>query len=306
MPVAPSGLWVERLTLTNFRNYATAVVETDAGPQVIAGANGSGKTNLLEAVSLLAPGQGLRRAPFRDLARTGAGGDGSLAVSARAHALAGPVDIGTGLGGRGGRGRAQRQARAHRRQTQSGSGVLADYLEMVWVTPAMDGLFTGPASERRRFLDRLILCFDPGYRTIAGRFERAMQPQPAARGWRARQRALSGFELVMAETGVAVAAARVEAVAAMAAIVDERRTRNPNSAFPWASFRLEGRLKTICNASRRSRSRMPMRERCATCVSATAQPGARSTVRTAPICSSSMGRRHLRRGSARRANRRRC
>src|SRR6185437_6797237 len=133
-----SGLWVERLALTNFRSYATAVVETDAGPQVIAGANGSGKTNFLEALSLLAPGQGLRRAPFSDLARTGAGGDGSFAVSARAHALAGPADIGTGLAA--GAGAGERSGRLVRiaGTTQSGSGVLADYLEIVWVTPAMD------------------------------------------------------------------------------------------------------------------------------------------------------------------------
>ena len=244
MPVASSGLWVERLTLTNFRSYATAVVETDAGPQVIAGANGSGKTNLLEALSLLAPGQGLRRAPFSDLARTGAGGDGSFAVSARAHALAGPADIGTGLAA--GSGAGERSGRLVRIDgtTQSGSGVLADYLEIVWVTPAMDGLFTGPASERRRFLDRLILCFDPAYRTIASRFERAMTSRNRLLADGVRDNAqLSGFERVMAETGVAVAAARLEAVAAMGGIVDKRRTRNPNSAFPWSLFRLEGRIE---------------------------------------------------------------
>ena len=244
MPVASSGLWVERLTLTNFRSYATAVVETDAGPQVIAGANGSGKTNLLEALSLLAPGQGLRRAPFSDLARTGAGGDGSFAVSARAHALAGPADIGTGLAA--GAGAGERSGRLVRIDgtTQSGSGVLADYLEIVWVTPAMDGLFTGPASERRRFLDRLILCFDPAYRTIASRFERAMTSRNRLLADGVRDNAqLSGFERVMAETGIAVAAARLEAVAAMGGIVDKRRTRNPNSAFPWSSFRLEGRIE---------------------------------------------------------------
>ncbi len=128
--------------------------------------------------------------------------------------------------------------------TQSGSGVLADYLEIVWVTPAMDGLFTGPASERRRFLDRLILCFDPAYRTIAGRFERAMTSRNRLLADGVRDNAqLSGFERVMAETGIAVAAARLDAVAAMAAIVDKRRMRDPNSAFPWSSFRLEGRIE---------------------------------------------------------------
>ena len=252
-----NGLWVERLALTNFRSYATANVTTDAGPQVIVGANGSGKTNLLEALSLLSPGQGLRRVPFSDLAR--AGGDGSFAVSARAHTLAGPADIGTGLfptpnaspqeGGQflrsSQRGTPERGRIVRIDSTaQSGSGVLADYLEIVWVTPSMDGLFTGPGSERRRFLDRLILCFDHGYRTIAGRFERAMTSRNRLLSDGVRDDAqLSGFERVMAETGVAVAAARLEAVAAMAAIVDKRRERDPDSAFPWSSFRLEGSIE---------------------------------------------------------------
>jgi DNA replication and repair protein RecF len=244
MPVASSGLWVERLALTNFRSYASATIETDAGPQVIAGPNGSGKTNLLEALSLLAPGQGLRRVPFGDLARSG--GDGSFAVSARAHTLAGPADLGTGLApGAGGQG--ERVGRLVRIDggARSGSGALADYLEIVWVTPAMDGLFTGPGSERRRFLDRLILCFDPAYRKIAGRFERAMTSRNRLLADGVRDDAqLSGFERVMAEAGVAVAAARLEAVAAMAAIVEKRRTRDPNSAFPWSSFRIEGGIES--------------------------------------------------------------
>ena len=256
MASIPNSLWVERLALTNFRSYAAASIATDAGPQVIVGANGSGKTNLLEALSLLSPGQGLRRVPFSDLAR--AGGDGSFAVSVRAHTLAGPADIGTGLpptpnpspqGGGGFSKSSERSERSGRivridGTAQSGSGVLADYLEIVWVTPSMDGLFTGPGSERRRFLDRLILCFDHGYRTIAGRFERAMTSRNRLLSDGVRDDAqLSGFERVMAETGVAVAAARLEAVAAMAAIVDKRRERDPNSAFPWSSFRLEGSIE---------------------------------------------------------------
>lgn len=238
-----NALWVERLQLTNFRSYAAASVTTDAGPQVIVGANGSGKTNLLEALSLLSPGQGLRRVPFVDLAR--AAGDGGFAVAARAHTLAGAADLGTGLMP-GATARGERTGRIVRIDgvAQSGSGVLADYLEIVWVTPAMDGLFTGAASERRRFLDRLILCFDHGYRTIAGRFERAMTSRNRLLADGVRDNAqLSGFEQVMAETGIAVAAARLEAVAAMRAIVEKRRARDPNSAFPWSAFRLEGAIE---------------------------------------------------------------
>lgn len=236
------GLWVERLTLTNFRSYASATVETGREPQVIAGANGAGKTNLLEAISLLAPGLGLRRAPFAELAR--AGGDGGFSVASRVHTLSGPADIGTGISAHGNG--SERNGRIVRIDgaAQTGSGVLADYLEIVWVTPAMDGLFTGPASERRRFLDRLILCFDPAYRTIAGRFERAMTSRNRLLSDGVRDDALlTGFERVMAETGVAVAAARLEAVSAMASVVARRQARDPHSAFPWSEFKLEGRLE---------------------------------------------------------------
>lgn len=238
---AEYALWVERLSLTNFRSYTQVTLEAEARPQVIAGANGAGKTNLLEALSLLSPGQGLRRVPFAELCR--AGGDGGFAVAARVHTLNGPADLGTGLlaGSNGSeRGRIVRIDGV----AQSGSGVLADYLEIVWVTPAMDGLFTGAASERRRFLDRLILCFDPGYRTIAGRFERAMTSRNRLLADGVRDDAqLTSFERVMAETGIAVAAARLEAVSAMAAVIGRRNARDAQSAFPWSTLSLEGRIE---------------------------------------------------------------
>jgi len=234
-------LWVERLTLTNFRNYAHAAVEAGPEPQVLIGANGAGKTNLLEAVSLLAPGQGMRRAAYPDLAR--GGGNSGWSVAARTHTHIGPVDIGTGLLGADDAERSGRIVRINGEPAQ-GSGVLADYVEVVWVTPAMDGLFTGPGSERRRFLDRLILCFDPQYRTGASRFERAMQQRNRllADGIRDNAR-FEGLELLMAETGVAVAAARAEAVAALAAIMAERTERDPHSPFPAALLALEGALE---------------------------------------------------------------
>lgn len=276
------ALWVERLSLTNFRNYANLTLEATPQPQVIAGANGSGKTNLLEALSLLAPGQGLRRAPFNEIPR--AAGDGGFAVAAHVHTLNGPADIGTGLkprtdivgstgvtsgtgvesdddagpgendgegdarrGGSGARGARNGPAARIVRidgAPQAGSGVLADYLEIVWLTPAMDGLFTGPGSERRRFLDRLILCFDPAYRTLAGRFERAMTARNRLLADGVRDHAqLTGFEMVMAQNGIAVAAARLEAVAAMARIIEARRIRDPNSAFPWGRLALEGSME---------------------------------------------------------------
>jgi len=240
-PSAEAMHWVERLTLTNFRNYAHLALEAGPEPQVLIGANGSGKTNLLEAVSMLAPGQGLRRATYPELAR--AAGDGSWAVAARLHAPSGPADIGTGLAAEE---TGERQGRIVRINgaPAGGSGALAEYVELAWVTPALDSLFTGPASERRRFLDRLILCFDAGYRTRVGHFERAMQQRNRLLADGVREPArFEGLELVMAETGTAIAAARAEAVAGLASIAGERRARDPGSPFPAAGLAIEGTLE---------------------------------------------------------------
>lgn len=238
------GLWVERLALTNFRNYTSIALDASPQPVVLLGANGAGKTNILEAVSLLAAGQGLRRAVYSDLAR--GTGDGSWAVAAKVHGLDGPVDIGTGFMASDTQTTRAPTSRILRLngQTQTGTGILADIIEMVWLIPAMDGLFMGPASERRRFLDRLILCFDPAYRTIAGRFERAMQSRNRllADGVRNATQ-FAGLERIMAEAGVAVAAARAEAATAMAEIIAARRTRDPQSPFPWATIAIDGALE---------------------------------------------------------------
>lgn len=243
MADAAPRLWVERLTLTNFRNYAGVSLELGPEPVVLAGPNGSGKTNLLEAVSLLAPGQGLRRAAYADLARVP--GDGGWSIAAKVHTDLGAIDIGTGIAA----GAAASQAASGRivridGVTKAGSGVLADYVEVAWLTPSMDGLFTGPGSERRRFLDRLILCFDAEHGRRAARFERAMQQRNRLLSDEIRDNArFQGLEDVMAETGVAMAAARLEASVALQAISERRRARDLDSAFPWAKIAVEGTLE---------------------------------------------------------------
>lgn len=244
---APAQLWVERLVLTNFRNHSAATINVGPQPVVLAGANGSGKTNILEAVSLLSPGQGLRRAAFMDLAR--AGGDGSWTVSARVHTAHGAIDVGTGQVTSPDT--TERSGRIVRINGQSStSGALADYVEMVWLTPASDGLFTGPGSDRRRFLDRLILCFDPAHAKLSSRFERAMQQRNRllSDGTREGSR-YEGLEVVMAETGTAIAAARNEAIAALKLVIEERRARDPNSPFPWSQIALQGMLENALENS---------------------------------------------------------
>jgi DNA replication and repair protein RecF len=231
---------VRQLRLTNFRNYRDLTLRIGPEPVVLTGPNGSGKTNLLEAVSLLAAGQGLRRAAFPDLARAGAA---DWAVAATVETPSGPVDIGTGLRGDGG-GRSGRIVRINGAD-QTGSGSLAGLVDVFWLTPAMDGLFTGPASERRRFLDQLIPSFDPGYRPQLSQFERAMQQRNRLLADDVREPAqFAGLEQIMAESGVAIAAARAAAVAELRAAIDARREASIGSAFPWATLALAGTLET--------------------------------------------------------------
>jgi DNA replication and repair protein RecF len=232
-------VWVERLQLANFRNYAHLTLDVDPRPVVVTGANGSGKTNLLEALSLLAPGQGLRRTPYAELARTGTSG---WAVAARVNVPAGTIDVGTGLANAAG-GRAGRTVRING-ATGTAASALADVGEVLWLTPSMDGLFTGPGSERRRFLDRLIASFDPTYRALVARFERAMGQRNRLLADDVREGVrFEGFERLMADAAVAIAAARRGAVAELAAAIHRRRDGALSTAFPWAELRLIGTLE---------------------------------------------------------------
>jgi DNA replication and repair protein RecF len=234
-------MWISRLALSDFRNHASLTLKLDERPVVLAGPNGAGKTNVLEAVSLLAAGQGLRRAPYPELARRNGGG--GWAVAGTLQTADGPVDIGTGVAPEGGSERAGRIVRING-EPQAGSGVLASHVEMVWLVPAMDGLFTGGASERRRFLDRLVLCFDPAHAQRSGQFERAMRQRNRLLADDVRDGSqFAGLEAVMAETGTAIAAARVEALAGLSSEIEKRRHRDPGSPFPWATLALEGILE---------------------------------------------------------------
>ncbi len=240
-PHAPDNrVWVERLRLTNFRNYAELTLKVGPAPVVLTGPNGAGKTNLLEAVSLLSAGQGLRRAPYAELARLGSA---EWAVAGTLRTPLGAITLGTGFDNRDAAGRSGRIVRIDG-EGRSGSGALSGEIDVVWLTPAMDGLFTGPAGERRRFLDRLIPSFDPGYRPRLGQFERAMQHRNRLLAEGARDNArFAGLERVMAETGVAIAAARAAAVADLAATIAIRREAATASPFPWADLAIAGSLE---------------------------------------------------------------
>jgi DNA replication and repair protein RecF len=237
---AETQLFVRSLKLTDFRNYARAELKLDARPVVLIGDNGSGKTNLLEAVSLLGPGQGLRGRPYNELCRKD--GAGGFAIAARVVSRQDEVEIGTGLpfGTREeSTGRTVRIA-----GKDESAGALGEHVQLVWLIPAMDGLFTGPASERRRFLDRLVLAVDPKMRRPIGRYDRAMRQRNRLFQLREGSRALfEGLEEQMAEAGTAIAAARVDALARLATLIETMRAARGEGPFPFAVIALEGRLE---------------------------------------------------------------
>lgn len=234
-------IFVGELKLTDFRNYASARIELDERPVVLVGDNGSGKTNLLEAVSLLTSGHGLRARPYAELCRKeGAGG---FAIAARVTSRHGEVEIGTGIpfGTREEvTGRSVRVAGKN-----ESAGALAEHVKLVWLIPAMDGLFTGAASERRRFLDRLVVTVDPNMRKPLSRYERAMRQRNRLFQLREYSRALfEGLEQQMAEAGTAIAAARVDAIARLAGLIERTRAAQGEGPFPHAEIALEGLLET--------------------------------------------------------------
>jgi len=255
---------LSRLILTDFRNHAEAVLHPGRGFVVLTGENGAGKTNVLEAVSLLAPGRGLRRAALGDMARQeGKGGFGVAttlspfpsrlreglgegvsnvvpskveefpqALAQRLPQVGGGVEIGTGT-----------QPSAPERRIVRINGAttaataLAEWLTVLWLTPAMDRLFVEPAGERRRFLDRLTLAMRPDHAQHANRYEAAM---------RARNRVLAdehpdphwltALEAQMTEHGAAIDSGRRETVTALA----ERLAHQPEGPFARAGLTLEG------------------------------------------------------------------
>jgi DNA replication and repair protein RecF len=234
-------LAVRTLKLTDFRSYAQARLDLDARPVVLVGDNGSGKTNLLEAVSLLGPGHGLRGRPYAELARKD--GAGGFTIAATVSTRHGEVEIGTGFlpGTREeGAGRTVRIAGKDR-----STGALGDYVKHVFLIPAMDGLFTGAASERRRFLDRLMLAIDPKMRTPLSRYDRAMRQRNRLFQMREYSRALfEGLEEQMAEAGVAIAATRLDAVERLSALIEEIQEARGQGPFPHAVLALHGTLET--------------------------------------------------------------
>src|SRR5579862_1014232 len=221
-----------RLTLSNFRSYHAATLTlAAAGPVVITGANGAGKTNLIEAISLLSPGRGLRRATMEEMAFSE--GDGAWAVAAEVEGMLGLATLGTGIDPPVGEDSAPSRKCRVDREAVSSATAFADHLRIVWLTPAMDPLFNGPASERRRFLDRLVLAVDAQHSSRVSALERSLRSRNRLlEDPRSDPHWLDAIEHETAEVAVAVAAARAETVNRLAGALEASRGQSPEFPMP--------------------------------------------------------------------------
>ena len=243
-----SAVRIRRLSLSNFRSYHAAQIDVGAELVVLTGPNGAGKTNLLEAISFLAPGRGLRRATLEDVAFSE--GNGAWAVAADVEGALGLASLGTGIEPPAGEAAAvARKCRVDREPVAS-AAAFADHLRVIWLVPAMDGLFNGPASERRRFLDRLVLAVDAEHGSRVNALERALRSRNRLlEDARPDPHWLDAIEHETAELAVAVAALRVETVSRLQAVLaarqDRKDSKGPASAFPAADIMLEGWMEKL-------------------------------------------------------------
>jgi len=242
-----AAYWIARLALNNFRCYAHAVLEVESRPIVLTGHNGAGKTNLLEAISFLAPGRGLRRARLGEIDRFVAGGSvaagGAWAVSATAMGPQGPRELGSGRDpARDAGDTAARDRRLVKIDGAFARGQqpLGEAFSVVWLTPQMDGLFREAAAGRRRFLDRLVCGFDPSHAGRVAAYEQVLRDRSRLlRTGGGDAVWLASLEDALARHGVAVAAARRALMARLAGACAAG-----SGSFPRAGLGLIGEVES--------------------------------------------------------------
>ena len=229
-----------KLTLNNFRNYHAASLETGAKTIVLVGPNGAGKTNLIEAISFFAPGRGLRRANLDEVAF--GEGDGSWAVAAEIEGALGLATLGTGIERPLEDGATVLRKCRIDREPVGSAAAFADHLRVVWLVPAMDTLFVGAPSERRRFLDRLALAVDAEHGSRVNALERSLRSRNRLlEEARPDTHWLDAVEHETAELAVAVAGQRVETVRRLDGVLASRK----GSAFPPAEIALDGWMEKL-------------------------------------------------------------
>lgn len=233
--IATQTARVSRLILTDFRNYRRLDLQFSDRLIAFVGENGAGKTNILEAVSYLTAGRGLRRATLSDVARIG--GAGGWSVAARLEQDGTEIKLGTGWTA-GETGRRVRIDAVEQRSSES----LLEYLRILWLVPAMDGLFTGPGSDRRRFLDRLTLSLNPAHGRQVSAFEKALRQRNKLLEDRGPAEYLGALEQQVVELGTAVALARRETVSLLAKTVREQAVLG--LPFPAGRLSLVGEFES--------------------------------------------------------------
>lgn len=229
----PFPLSVAQITLTRFRNYETARLVCGSAPIVLTGSNGSGKTNVLEAVSLLVPGRGLRGGALGDFQNRAAADPWAVAVDLRTDA--GPLRIGTGRDGGAASDEDRRVVHIDGAPAR-GPAVLAEHVAMAWITPDMDRLLAESASARRKFLDRLVYSFDPAHGGRVNAYEKAMRERlRLLRDGGADSAWLAALENEMAQRAVAIAAARRHMIERLRVAIDQG-----GDVFPRADIEVRG------------------------------------------------------------------
>lgn len=221
------------LVLTRFRSHTHAKLQTDGLPAVLFGPNGSGKTNILEAISLLSPGRGLRTASWLDVLQLGS----SDPWAVHADLQRGPeqFSIGTGLEKVPPAGQSGRRIVRIDGETER-PGTLADLLRIVWLTPAQDRIFSGGRSIRLKWYDRLVVSLVPGHARAAAGYERAMRErQKLLEDFRAEDAWIAGLEREMARAGAEMLINRQTTLAALRAELQLRH----GGPFPHAELALE-------------------------------------------------------------------
>ncbi len=237
-------LALTRLTLTNFRNYSGLRLDVSAHLIALSGPNGAGKTNLLEAISLLSPGRGLRGASFDELAHLETAN--SWAIAAEVATPHHDVKLGTGWSDTATEAGSTGRVVLIDGHLQKSSGALGDHMRLLWLTPAMDGLFSGPTGDRRRFMDRLVATFDPEHNSRVAVFEKVMRERNLLlQEIRADMVWMGSLEAHMAEAAVAIAAARLSAIEALQKNINGTRSE---SAFPHALIAIAGEIENLVKA----------------------------------------------------------
>lgn len=222
--------------MSEFRSLVSLRLFTDPRPVVVTGPNGAGKTNLLEALSFLSPGRGLRNVRLRDVDRRGGHGPGRWAVAASLDTPLGPVEVGTRPSAEDGRER--RVVKLDGRAVR-GQAALAEVLSVTWLTPVMDRLFVEGGADGRRFVDRLVFGSDPGHAKRLAAYEHALRERARLLGGGAGEQAWFGaLEETMAENGVAIAAARRDTLIRL-----ERALRKGVGPFPAARLAMAGTVE---------------------------------------------------------------